>query len=165
MLLDRAARLPLCFPLPPAHRHDLPFAYPLWWVARCLCHLPLHVVRADGPYWGQGLVQCSGTSRGAQPIRPCNRKQHPLARVRQRAAWPLSYAARARSERCLAVAKRYYHLATASAVGWDAVLRRVTLTCCALLGVAWAAHQAGAPELRLSPSRVLAHYLPVEEAL
>jgi hypothetical protein len=45
------------------------------------------------------------------------------------------------------------------------VLLQVTLTFCAILVVALAAHRAGAPELRLSPSRVLAHYLPVEEAL
>jgi len=31
--------------------------------------------------------------------------------------------------------------------------------------VALAADTAGAPELRLSPTRVLAHYLPVQETL
>ena len=34
---------------------------------------------------------------------------------------------------------------------------------CASLVVARAAQQASAPELRLAPTRVLAHYLPVQE--
>ena len=71
----------------------------------------------------------------------------------------LSDAARAVIERFFGVAKRHYRLDTAGAVGWEAVLIRVPLTFCALLVVALAAQQAGAPELRLSPTRVLAHYL------
>ena len=165
VLLDRVARLPLFFLLSPAHRNDLPFAYPLLWSARLIFGLSYHVVRADGGYWGQGLYQWIRTVLGAHPIIPFNRKRQPLDTVRHLVYWPLSYAARAIIERFFAVAKRYYHLDTAYAVGWDAVLLRVTLTFCAILVVALAAHQAGAPELRLSPSRVLAHYLPVEEAL
>lgn len=165
VLLDRAARLPLFFLLSPANRNDLPFAYPLLWAARFALRLPVHVVRADGAYWGQGLVQFIVAVIRAHPIIPFNRKKQPLARVRQLAYWPLSYAARAIIERFFAAAKRYYRLTTAYAVGWDAVLLQVTLTFCAILVVALAAHRAGAPELRLSPSRVLAHYLPVEEAL
>ena len=165
VLLDRAARLPLFFLRSPANRNDLPFASPLLWAARFVLRLPVHVVRADGASWGQGVVQCIGAVIRAHPLIPCNRKQQPLARVRQLAYWPRSYAARAIIARCFAAAKRYYRLDTAYAVGWDAVLLRVTLTFCAILVVALAAHRAGAPELRLSPSRVLAHYLPVEEAL
>ncbi|MDP8922837.1 MAG: transposase [Chloroflexota bacterium] len=163
VLLDRAARLPVLFLLSPANRNDLPFAYPLLWLARGLLGLPLRVVRADGAYWGRALVRFIVAVLGARPIIPFNRKKQPLARVRHLAWYRLSYAARAVIERFFGVAKRHYRLDTADAVGWEPVLLRVTLTFCAILVVALAAHQAGAPELRLSPTRVLAHYLPVQE--
>lgn len=165
VLLDRAARLPIFFLLSPANRYDLPFAYPLLWFGRFVLTLPIRIVRADGAYWGWQLVRFIVTVLHAHPIIPFNRKRQPLARVRHLVWWPLSYLARAVIERFFAAAKRYYHLDTNYVVGWDAVVLRVTLTFCATLVVALAAHQAGAPELRLSPTRVLAHYLPVEEAL
>ncbi len=164
VLLDRVARLPILFLLSPANRNDLPFAYPLLWLARGLLGLPLRVVRADGAYWGLALVRFIVTVLRARPIIPFNRKKQPLARVRHLAWARLSYAARAVIERFFGVAKRHYRLDTADAIGWEPVLLRVTLTGCAILVVALAAHQAGAPELRLSPTRVLAHYLPVQEA-
>jgi hypothetical protein len=163
VLLDRAARLPILFLLSPANRNDLPFAYPLLGLARGLFGLPLRIVRADGAYWGLALVRFIVTVLRARPIIPFNRKKQPLARVRQLAWARLSYAARAVIERFFGIAKRHYQLDTAQAVGWEPVLLRVTLTFCAILVVALAAHDAGAPELRLSPSRVLAHYLPVQE--
>jgi hypothetical protein len=163
VLLDRGARLPLGFLLSPANANDLPFAYPLLWFTRCVLALPIRVVRADGAYWGQALVRFIVTVIGARPIIPFNRKKQPLARVRHLVWWPVSYAARAVIERFFAVAKRYYQLDTVGVAGWDAVLLRVTLTFCAILVVALAAQQAGAPELRLSPSRVLAHYQPIQE--
>ena len=43
--------------------------------------------------------------------------------------------------------------------------QRVTLTFCAILVVALAAQRAGEPRLRLSPTRVLAHYLPVDDGI
>ena len=165
VLLDRAARLPIVFVLSPANRNDLPFAYPLLWFARFVLALPLHVVRADGAYWGSGLVRFIVTVLRARPIIPFNRKKQPLARVRQLVWYRLSYAARAVIERFFAAAKRYYGLDTRYAVGWEAVLRPVTLTHCAILVVALVAQQAGAPELRLSPTRVLAHYQPIEATL
>jgi hypothetical protein len=163
VLLDRAARLPILFLLSPANRNDLPFAYPLLGLARFLLGLPLRVVRADGAYWGLALVRFIVTALRARPIIPFNRKKRPLARVRHLAWFRLSYAARAVIERFFGIAKRPYRLDTADAVGWEPVLLRVTLTFCAILVVALAAHQAGAPDLRLSPTRVLAHYLPVQE--
>jgi hypothetical protein len=163
VLLDRAARLPVLFLLSPANRNDLPFAYPLLGLARGLLGLPLRIVRADGAYWGLALVRFIVCVLGARPIIPFNRKKQPLARVRHLAWYRLSYAARAVIERFFGVAKRHYRLDAADAVGWEPVLLRVTLTFCAILVVALAAHQAGAPELRLSPTRVLAHYLPVQE--
>ena len=163
VLLDRAARLPILFLLSPANRNDLPFAYPLLGLARGLLGLPLRIVRADGAYWGLALVRFIVSVLRARPIIPFNRKKQPLARVRHLAWHRLSYAARAIIERFFGIAKRHYGLDTAEAVGWEPVLLRVTLTCCAILVVALAAHQAGAPDLRLSPSRVLAHYLPVQE--
>lgn len=165
VLLDRAARLPLFFLLSPAHANDLPFAYPLLRFARFVLALPLRIVRADGAYWGLGLVRFIVTTIGARPIIPFNRKKQPLRRVRYLVWYGLSYAARAVIERFFAVAKRYYGLDTTYVVGWEAVLLRVTLTFCAVLVVALAAQQAGAPELRLSPTRVLAHYQPVEATL
>jgi Transposase DDE domain len=162
-LLDRAARLPLFFLLSPAHRNDLPFAYPLLWFVRFVFALPVRVVRADGAYWGLTLVRFVVTVIGARPIIPCNRKKQPLARVRHLVRSRLSYAARATIERFFAAAKRSDGLDTQYAIGWEPVLLRVTLTFCAVLVVALAAHTAGAPELRLSPTRVLAHYLPVQE--
>jgi len=165
VLLDRAARLPIVFLLSPANRNDLPFAYPLLWFARFVLALPLHVVRADGAYWGLGLVRFIVTVLRARPIIPFNRKKQPLARVRQLVWYRLSYAARAVIERFFAAAKRYYGLDTRYAVGWEAVLRQVTLTQCAILVVALVAQQAGAPELRLSPTRVLAHYQPIQATL
>jgi hypothetical protein len=165
VLLDRAARLPLCFLLAPANANDLPFAYPLLGFTRFVLALPVRVVRADGAYWGQALVRFIHTIIGARPIIPFNRKKQPLARVRHLVWWPVSYAARAAIERFFAAAKRYYRLDTSYATGWDAVLLRVTLTFCAILVVALAAHQAGAPHLRLSPTRVLAHYQPIQEPL
>jgi hypothetical protein len=165
VLLDRAARLPLCFALSPANRNDLPFAYPLLGFARFVLRLPIHVVRADGAYWGQALVRFIVTVLHARPIIPFNRKKQPLAHVRSVVWYRLSYAARTIIERFFAVAKRYYGLDTQYACGWEAVLRRVTLTHCAILVVALAAQQAGAPELRLSPTRVLAHYQPVDAPL
>ena len=164
-LLERAARLPLFFLVSPANANDLPFAYPLLWFGRLLFHLPIHVVRADGAYWGLQLVRFIVEILGAHPIIPFNRKKQPLARVRHLVYWPLSYAARSIIERFFAAAKRYYHLDTSYAIGWQAVVLRTTLTFCAILVVALAAHQAGAPELRLSPTRVLAHYLPVQDSL
>jgi hypothetical protein len=164
VLLDRAARLPILFLLSPANRHDAPFAAPLLALGCWLLGLAIHVVRADGAYWGLGLVRFIVTVLGARPIIPFNRKRQPLARVRHLAWARLSYAARAIIERFFGVAKRHYQLDTAYAVGWEAVLLRVTLTDCSILVVALAAQQAGAPDLRLSPTRVLAHYLPVQEA-
>lgn len=162
-LLDRAARLPLFFLISPANANDLPFAFPLLWFGRFVLRLPIHVVRADGAYWGLRLVRFIITVIGAHPIIPFNRKKQPLARVRHLVWWPVSYAARAIIERFFAAAKRYYRLDTDYVVGWDAVVLRVTLTFCAILVVALAAQQAGAPELRLSPTRVLAHFLPVQD--
>jgi Transposase DDE domain len=164
VLLDRAARLPLFFLLSPAHRNDLPFAYPLLWCGRFFLGLPIRLVRADGAYWGLALVRFVVTVIGARPLIPFNRKKQPLARVRHLVWWGVSYAARAAIERFFAAAKRYYGLDTRYAAGWDAVLLRVTLTFCAILVVALTADARGAYRLRLSPTRVLAHYLPVQEA-
>jgi len=165
VLLDRAAHLPLFFLLSPAQRNDLPFAYPLLWFGRFVLALPIHVVRADGAYWGKDLVRFIVTVIGAHPIIPFNRKKQPLARVRLLVYWPLSYLARAVIERFFAAAKRYYGLDTRYHVGWDAVLLQVTLTFCAILVVALVATELNCPDLRLSPTRVLAHYLPVEQVL
>ncbi len=165
VLLDRVARLPLFFLLSPANRNDLPFAYPLLGLGRLLLALPIRVVRADGAYWGKELVRFIVTVIGAHPIIPFNRKKQPLGRVRQLVYWPLSYLARAVIERFFAAAKRYYGLDTRYSLGWDAVLLRVTLTFCAILVVALVAHELGRPDLRLSPTRVLAHYLPVSQVL
>ena len=165
VLLDRVARLPIVFLLSPANRNDLPFAYPLLWFARGVLALPLHVVRADGAYWGLALVRFIVAVLHARPIIPFNRKKQPLARVRHLVWYRLSDAARAVIERFFAAAKRSYGLHTQYAVGWEAVLRQVILTHCAILVVALLAQQAGAPELRLSPTRVLAHYQPIEAAL
>jgi Transposase DDE domain len=165
VLLDRAARLPLFFLLSPANRNDLPFAYPLLWAGRFLLRLPIRVVRADGAYWGNDLVRFIVTIIRAHPIIPFNRKKQPLARVRHLVYWPLSYLARAIIERFFAAAKRYFGLDTRYHRGGEAVLRHVTLTFCAILVVALVAAELGRPDLRLSPTRVLAHYLPVEQAL
>jgi hypothetical protein len=164
-LLDRVACLPILFLVSPANANDLPFAYPLLWFARFVLALPIHVVRADGAYWGFGLVHFIVTVIKAHPIIPFNRKKQPLTKVRHLVWWPVSYAARAIIERFFAAAKRYYHLDTAYAMGWEAVVLRITLTFCAILVVALAAQRSGAPELRLSPTRVLAHYLPVQNSL
>ena len=161
VLLDRTARLPLCFLVSPANLNDLSFAYPLLWLARFVMQLPIHVVRADGAYWGVGLVRYIVCSIGAHPIIPFNRKRQ---RVVTYLCWPVCYGIRASIERFFAVAKRYYGLDTSYSVGLDAVLLRVTLTYCATLVVALAAQQAGAPQLRLSPTRVLAHYMPIHQA-
>jgi len=165
VLLDRAARLPLCFLLSPANKNDLPFAYPLLWFGRFVLALPIHGVRAAGAYWGKALVHVSVTVLGAHPIIPFNRKKQPLARGRHLVSWPLSYLARAIIERFFAAAKRYYGLDTSYCLGWDAIVLHVTLTFCAILVVALVAHEVGRPDLRLSPTRVLAHDLPVQEAL
>jgi len=165
VLLDRLSRLPLGFLLSPANRNDLPFAYPLLWFVRFVLGLPIHIVRADGAYWGLGLVRFIVTVIGAHAIIPFNRKKQPLSRVRQLAYWPVSYLARAIIERFFGIAKCHYRLGTAYTVGWEPVLTQVCLTFSAILVVALAAHQAGAPELRLSPTRVLAHYQPVEATL
>ena len=164
VLLDRAARLPLFFLLSPANQNGLPFAYPLLGLARLLFALPIRVVRADGAYWGRELVRFIVTVLGAHPIIPFNRKKQKLACVRHLVYWPLSYLARAIIERFFAAAKRYYGLDTRYHFGGEAVLRHVTLTFCALLVVALVADELGRPDLRLSPTRVLAHYLPVQAA-
>src|SRR5437763_717667 len=57
VLLDRFARLPLFFLVSPANRNDLPFAYPLLWVARFVLGLPLREVRANGAHWGCLVVE------------------------------------------------------------------------------------------------------------
>ncbi len=165
VLLDRAARLPLFFLLSPANKNDLPFAYPLLWLSRLVLALPIHIVRADGAYWGKELVRFIVTVIGAHPIIPFNRKKQPLPRVRHLVYWPLSYLARAVIERFFAAAKRYYRLDTRYQLGWDAVLLQVTLTFCAILVVGLVAAKLGRPDLRLSPTRVLAHYLPVGQPL
>ena len=165
VLLDRASRLPILFALSPANAHDLPFAAPLLWVARFVLALPIRLVRADGAYWGLALVRFILAVIGARPIIPFNRKKQPLARVRHLVWWPVSYAARAVIERFFAAAKRYYGLETSYAGDGEAVPLRVCLTFCAVLVVALAAHHAGAPQLRLSPTRVLAHYPPIHQPL
>lgn len=165
VLLDRVARLPICFLLSPTNRNDLPFAYPLLWFARVVLALPIRVVRADGASWGLALVRWIVTVLRARPITPFNRKKQPLARVRHLVWYRLSDAKRAIIERCFAAAKRYCPLDTSYALDGQAVLLQVTLTFCAILVVALPAHQAGAPQLRLSPTRVLAHYQPIEAPL
>jgi hypothetical protein len=65
-------------------------------------------------------------------------------------------------ERFFAAAKRSSGLGTADCLGRRVVLLQVTLTSCAI--VRPAPRRLGA-DLRLSPTRVLAHYLPVEQAL
>lgn len=45
---------------------------------------------------------------------------------------------------------------------WRAAEFASSITLCATLVVGLAAHHCGAPDLCLSPTRVLAHYLPVE---
>ena len=109
------------------------------------------------------MVQWIITVVGARPSIPFKRKKQPLARVRHLVGYRLSDAARATIERFFGAAKRSYGLDTQYARGWEAVVRQVTLTMCAVLVVALAAQCAGAPELRLSPSRVLAHYQPVDD--
>src|SRR5262249_46391592 len=143
VLLDRAARLPLFFLLSPANKTHLPFAYPLLGLGPLLFALPIHVVRADGAYWGKELVHFIVTVIGAHPIIPFNRKKQPLARVRHLVYWPLSYLARAIIERFFAAAKRYYGLDTCYRVGRDAVVLHVTLTFCAILIVALVADASG----------------------
>jgi hypothetical protein len=165
VLLDRVARLPICFLRSPANRNDLPFAYPLLWFARFVLAPPIHVVRADGASWGLGLVRWIVTVLRARPIIPFNRKKQPLARVRHLVWYRLSDAKRTIIERFFAAAKRSFELDTSYALDGEAVLLRVTLTFCAILVVALAAHQAGAPDLRLSPTRVLAHYQPIDPTL
>lgn len=160
-IIDRYARLPIGFVLSSANRNDLPFAYPLLWLARFFFALPVHVVRADGAYWGLGLVRYIVTVIKARPIIPFNRKKQPIHRVRHLVWYRLSYAARSIIERFFAAAKRYYRLDTSYVTDWDAVLIRTCLTFCSILTVALAAHESGAPELRLSPTRVLAHYQPI----
>jgi hypothetical protein len=154
VLLDRAAHLPLFFLLSPANRNDLPFAYPSLWLGRFFLALPIRVVRADGAYWGKELVCFIVAVIGARPIIPFNRKKQPPARVRHLVYWPLSYLARAVIERFFAAAKHYYGLDARYHVGWDAILV-----------VALVATKLNRPDLRLSPTRVLAHYLPFEQAL
>jgi hypothetical protein len=151
--------------LSPAKRNDRPFAYPLLGFARCVLALPIHGVRADGAYWGLGLVRGIATALRARPLIPFNRQKPPLARGRHLVWYRLSYAKRTIIERCFAAAKRYFERDTRYPLDGEAVLLRVTLTFCAILVVALAAHQAGAPDLRLSPTRVLAHYQPIDPTL
>jgi hypothetical protein len=165
VVVDRLSRLPLCFLLAPANANDLPLAYPLLWWVRFVWGLPVRLVRADGAYWGLRLVAFIVRTLGARPVIPLNRKKQRLARVRHLVRWPLGYAARGVIERFFAVAKRYYRLDACGAVGGPAVTQRVTLTFCAILVVALAAQRAGEPQLRLSPTRVLAHYLPVDDGI
>ena len=135
------------------------------WVGRFLLRLPIHVVRANRARRGFVLVRFIVTVIKARPIIPSNRKKQPLARAPHPAWFRLSYSIHSIIERFLATAKRYYDLDTRYVEGWDAVLSRVSLTFCAILVVALLAEQAGYPELRLSPIRILAHYLPVEETI
>jgi hypothetical protein len=165
LLLDRRARLPILFLLTSAQRNDGPLAYPLLWAARLVFRLPLRLVRADGAYWSWGLWRFITRVLDARCLIPFNRKWLPLDAVPFLTWWPIGYALRAAIERFFAVAKRYYGLDTAHAAARDAVLRRTALTFAASLAVALAAHRCGAPDLRLSPTRVLAHALPAQERL
>lgn len=133
-------------------------------MARFFFNLPVHVVRADGAYCGLELVRYIVRVIKARPVIPFNRKKQPIHRVRHLVWYRLSYAARAVIERFFAAAKRYYRLDTSYAADWDAVLIRTCLTFCSVLVVALAADESGAPELRLSPTRVLAHYQPISLA-
>jgi hypothetical protein len=114
---------------------------------------------------GLGLVRGIATALRARPLIPFNRQKPPLARGRHLVWYRLSYAKRTIIERCFAAAKRYFERDTRYPLDGEAVLLRVTLTFCAILVVALAAHQAGAPDLRLSPTRVLAHYQPIDLTL
>ena len=165
LLLDRRARLPLLFLLTSAQRNDGPLAYPLLRAARLVFRLPLRVVRADGGYWSWGLWRFVTRVLDARCLIPFNRKWLPLEAVPFLTWWPIGYGLRAVIERAFAVLKRYYGLGTAYAAERDAVLRRTALTFAATLVVALAAHRCGAPDLRLSPSRVLAHCFPAQERL
>ena len=106
-----------------------------------------------------------GTGLRARPLLPFHRKKPPLAQVRPLVWYRLSYAARAVIERGFAAATRSYGWDTRYAVGGAAVRRQVPRTHCAILGVALVAQQAGAPEPRRSPTRVLAHYQPIQATL
>ena len=75
VLLDRAARLPLFFLVSPANRNDLPFAYPLLWVARFVascfaCHSASYGrMGPTGPTgagtWWPGSSPCCGPARSS----------------------------------------------------------------------------------------------------
>ena len=165
LLLDRRAQLPLLFLVSPANRNDGPFAYPLLWAAKLALRLPLRVVRADGGYWSWRLFRFVTRVLDARAIIPFNRKWLPLDKVPFLTWWPLGYGLRAVIERVFAVLKRYYRLDTAYAADYRTALQRAALTMAATLVVALAAHRCGAPDLRLSPTRVLAHCFPAQERL
>lgn len=106
-------------------------------------------MRADGArprgHPGKALVHFIVTVLGAHPIIPFTRTKQPLACVRHLVSWPLRDLARA--------------------IGAPfGPLLQVTRSFCAIMVVALVAHELGCPDLRLSPTRVLAHYLPVQEA-
>lgn len=112
MLLDLVARLPICFVLSPANHNDLPFAYPLLRFARFALRLPIHVVRADGAYWGLGLGRWIVAVLRARPIILFKCKEQPCARVRHLVWYRLRYAKRDAIERFFAAAKRSFPLDT-----------------------------------------------------
>lgn len=71
-------------------------------LAHFVLALPIALVRADGAYWGLGLVRWIVTGLRARPIVPRNRRKRLLGRVRHLVRSRLSYAKRAIIERCFA---------------------------------------------------------------
>jgi len=122
-------------------------------------------VRADSAYWGKALVDFSVTVIGTHSIIPFDRKKQPLACASYLVYGLVSDLARAVIEHFFAAAKRYDCLDTRCRLGLDAALLHVALTFCAILLVALAADELNRPRLRLSPTLLLAHDLPVERAV
>jgi len=161
-LLDQISRLPIFFLISPANEHDLPWAYRLLILAKILFKLPLRKVWADAAYSSLRFIRFV-VSLGAQPIIPFNRKRQALDRVHWLVLKGLYYGARTVIERFFAVLKRYYGMNGHYAIGFQQVMRHVTLTYIASLIVALVAYQFQAPHLALSPTRVLAHLTSPEE--
>lgn len=107
--------------------------------------------------WRSGLVEGQITKLKLQKRESFGRANSELLK-----RWVLRATERPSSKTPLSpnqTIKLSYHL------GWKAVLLQVTVTFCAIMVVALIAHDLGRPDLRPSPTRVFASYLPVEQPL
>ncbi len=160
-VLDRVSGLPLLLALSPANAHDSPFAVPLLRLVRALYGCSICIVRADAAYDTQATrtyVVQTLHALWAVDYNLRRRGKRWLATISHMRYWRAFMGPRTLIERWFAWVRRHAGLTYFRVQGEAAITRHVVATYCGTLLVAWIALLYHRPDLRHSPSRVLAHF-------